>query len=115
MAAAATVPAAFPIHSLHGYFLLKGKNGLGVMLEVLWLLCCFPGSRSSNSEPMECRALTHLSLCREPYQVERVRDGRSFLSRTVKAVQENRVGPPEKNCTGSLSRVSRPICDVRPK
>lgn len=55
MAACATVPDTHPVHSLHGYFILAGQNGVPVM-----------------------------------FSVERTRTGKSFMTRTVNAKQENR-------------------------
>lgn len=55
MAACATVPDTHHIHSLHGYFILAGKNEVPVM-----------------------------------FSVERTRTGRSFMTRSVTARQENR-------------------------
>ena len=55
MAACATVPDTHHVHSLHGYFILAGQNGVPVM-----------------------------------FTVERTRTGRSFMTRTVNAQQENR-------------------------
>lgn len=55
IAACATVPDTHHVHSLHGYFILAGQNGIPVM-----------------------------------FSVDRTRTGRSFMTRTVNAKQENR-------------------------